>query len=54
MVIGNMITLRPGPCGAVGGSGELDRFYRLLFMVALPRDNKLLTKKNIVKPSKKA
>lgn len=33
MIIGNMITLR--------GDNNLDRFYKLLFLISLPRDNKL-------------
>lgn len=40
MIIGNMITLR--------GDFNLDRFYKLLFLISLPRDNKLLNNKKLI------
>ena len=40
MIIGNMITLR--------GDFNLDRFYKLLFLISLPRDNKLINNKKLI------
>lgn len=41
MPIGNLVTLR-GHSGATRGTQALDRFYKLLFLIGIPRDSKLL------------